>query len=517
MTLVSSSDGMQTLTLEQLHVSNTGSQAERRKHFDKAAIDELAESIKAVGLLSPIIARPVNGHFEVVAGERRFMAAKKAGLTALSVSVRTLTDEQVLEVQLVENLQREGLHELAEAEGYEALQKLGHPAEEIADKVGKSKGYVYSRMKLLALSKAARAAFYDGKLTASTALLLARIPVEASQLEALKEITTPRYGGEVMSFRDAAQLIRNDYMTNLSDAGFPTEDATLIAAAGGCNACPKRTGNQAELFGDVKSGNVCTDPICFKAKREAHAAREIAKAEEEGRTVITGKKAKDILPYGPDSVRGGFASLDSRPYEDPKNRTVAQLLGKGFTPVLVKDPESGRLVKVAPESAIKTALKDAGVKPRSSMSGTQSAAEKKAKAERAFRQVLFGKVREQYPAALERIDWNDLATAFVHEMQHETCKQLFTLRGWEPKKKQYGTDYRGAAADYIGKLSGPDMARLFFDLILVSELSVSTWSNAKPVKLFAAAKRFKLNVEQLRRAQNAAAIPKAKKKAKAKK
>ena len=445
------------------------------------------------------------------------MAAKKAGLTAISVHVRTLSDEQALKIQLIENLQREDLHELAEAEGYEALQAQGHSAEEIAHELGKSKGYIYSRLKLCGLAKASRTAFYDGKLTASTALLLARIPLESLQLEALKEITNRRYGDPVMSFRDAADHIREHSMTNLSGAGFPTEDLTLVAAAGACGACPKRTGNQADLFDDVKSGNVCTDPVCFRAKREAHTAREIAKAAEDGRTVITGKKAKEIFPYSNTTPRGGFVSLDDRPYADPKNRTTAQLLGKDFTPVLVKHPETGELIKVAPESAVKTALKDAGVKPQAAMSGTQSAAEKKAKAERKFREALFTKVRESYPAALGREDWNALGAAMVHEMQHETAKRLFALWDWEAKNTGYGRPFSKIAAANIAKLSGPEMARFFFDCIFMSDLSVSTWSDAKPEVLFAGAKRFKVNAEQIRKQLNAAEIPKAKKKAKAKK
>jgi ParB/RepB/Spo0J family partition protein len=510
---ISASTGLRAIALTDIQLSTTGSQAERRKHFDKAAMAELAGSVKAHGVLVPVIARPANGHFELVAGERRYLAAKQAGVAAINADVRTLTDEQVLEIQLIENLQREGLHELAEAEGYEALQKLGHSAEEIADKVGKSKGYIYSRLKLCGLVKASRTAFYDGKLTASTALLLARIPLESLQTEALKEITKKTYGDEIMSFREAARHIRDHYMTDLGGAGFPTEDLDLVPAAGGCNACPKRTGNQAELFGDVKSGNVCTDPVCFKAKREAFAVREIAKAEEAGGQVITGKKAKEIFPYDGSSPRAGFVSLDYRPYQDPKNRTARQLLGKDYVPILVKKPESGELVKVAPESAIKTALKDAGVKLSSSSSGdrTQSAAEKKAKAERAFRQALFAKVRENYPASLSRSDWNDLAIAMLHEMQQETCKHLFSLWDWKPAKEQYGNgNYRKAAAAYIPQLSGAEMSKLLFDCIFVSELSVSTWSNAKPTKLFAAARRFKVNAEQLRRTLNGAQIPKAK-------
>jgi ParB/RepB/Spo0J family partition protein len=512
------SHAITAIELKDLAVSSSGPQVERRKHFNKAAIEELADSIATVGVLSPILVRPVNGHFELVFGERRYMAAKLAGLAQIPASVRELTDEQVLEVQLIENLQREGLHELAEAEGYEALLKLGHSAEEIAEKIGKSKAYIYARMKLLALCKDARKGFYEGKISASIALLLARIPVESLQKQAFKEITEPDYNDEV-TYRQAAELIHQDYMTRLSEAGFPTQDATLVPAAGPCGSCPKRTGNQPELFGDVKGADVCTDPICFKAKRDAHAVRTIAEAKATGQKVISGKEAKQIAPNGADSsYLRGYDLLDAKPSEDPKHRTVRQLLGKDYQPTLLHDPETGKLVKVAPEADIKKALKDAGVKPTSSGNPEQTAREKKAKAERAFRQVLFAKVRESYPTSLARADWNDLVIAMVHEMQQETVKHLFSLWAWEPKKERYGNgNYRGAAAEIVPKLSGAEMSVLLFDCIFVSDLAVSTWSDAKPQKLFAAAKRFKINVEALRRAQNAAAIPKAKKKAKAKK
>ena len=128
--------------------------------------------------------------FEIVAGERRWRASREAGLDTIPAIVRTLDDSQVLEIQLVENLHREGLHELEEAEGYEILMQQHHyDIEQLVAKVGRSRAYVYARLKLLALDKKSRDAFYAGKLTAATALLLARIPVPALQQEALKAIT----------------------------------------------------------------------------------------------------------------------------------------------------------------------------------------------------------------------------------------------------------------------------------------------------------------------------------------
>ena len=324
---------IRAIALKELVVSSTGPQAERRKHFNKDAIDELAESVKAVGVLSAVLVRPVNGHFELVFGERRLMAAKLAGLAEIPATVRELSDEQVLEVQLIENLQREGLHELAEAEGYEQLHQFGHAAEEIAEKVGKSRAYVYGRMKLLALCKEARTAFYDGKLNASTALFLARIPVESLQIKALKEIANPRWNGEPMSVREVQELIHRDYMLMLSEAKFDTADETLVPGAVACGRCPKNTLSQPELFGDVKKGGsagVCTDSGCFKAKREAAAANQVADAKAKGLTVLTGKAAKEMLGHGDWISNHAYTKLSDRCQDDPKNRTYGQILGSSW-------------------------------------------------------------------------------------------------------------------------------------------------------------------------------------------
>jgi ParB/RepB/Spo0J family partition protein len=167
------------LALKQIEPSGTAVQERRRAHYDAAALQELARNIKAVQVIEPIIVRPKAGReepeiFEIVAGERRWRASREAGLEAIPAIVRALDDGEVLEIQLVENLHREGLHELEEAEGYEILmQQHRYDIEQLCAKVGRSRAYVYARLKLLALDKKSREAFYAGKLTAATALLLA--------------------------------------------------------------------------------------------------------------------------------------------------------------------------------------------------------------------------------------------------------------------------------------------------------------------------------------------------------
>ena len=157
-----------------------------RKHFNEAALGELAASIAQHGVLQPILVRKwtidckmpkgkcygdMHGMHEIVCGERRWRASQIAGRAEILAIVRELSDLQVLEIQVVENLQREDVHPIEEAEGYERLIKWhGYSADTLAEKVGKSRAYIYARLKLTALAPVAREAFFSGKLTASTAL-----------------------------------------------------------------------------------------------------------------------------------------------------------------------------------------------------------------------------------------------------------------------------------------------------------------------------------------------------------
>lgn len=568
MTTVSGGDGIRAIDLEQLCVSHTGSQDERRKHFNKAAITELAESIKTVGLLSPIIARPaaridvvesdsggrwypaykrksIDGHnliggghatrkaaeteadelrakqeYEIVAGERRFVAAKQAGLAAINVWVRTLTDEQVLEVQLVENLQREGLHELAEAEGYEALLNLGHSADEIAEKVGKSRGYVYSRMKLLALCSDARKAFYDGTLNASTALLLARIPVESLQVKALKDIANPRWGGETMSVREAQDLIHRDYMLQLSEAKFDTADEALVPGTVACGRCPKNTLSQPELFGDVKKGGsagVCTDPGCFKAKREAAADRQIADAKAKGLTVITGKAAKEIIPHHGDWINGQvYAKPGDRCQDDPKNRTYGQILGKGADVTLIQSPHSGDLIKLVKKNDAVRKLKADGVVTPAAKNKAKTQSEKSdGKLELAYRAAVFKAIIAKAPAKLGRHEIEACALALFN-MGYGDDEPLFELLGWEVKNASF-TKGEKYFVEQIKSASDSVLAKIICTLLYRDELD-STHGTA-PV-LTGEAKRLGIDTAKIKaavKAELAAAAPKAVKKAAGKK
>jgi ParB/RepB/Spo0J family partition protein len=343
-----------------------------RRRFDDHELRELAESIESHGVINPILVRHISDppmsrllgdpHFEVVAGARRVRAAQLAGLAEIPARIAHLTDAEVLEVQVVENLQRADIHPLEEADGYRTLhEKHGYAIEDLAAKVGKSKGYVYARMKLCALVEAAREAFLEGTLTPSTALLVARIPDAALQEKATLWIT--RYGAEEpMTFRAAAEYIEREYMLRLADAPFNTADPDLVPAAGACTTCPKRTGNQRELFAEVKSADVCTDPPCFARKRDSDWAIRKFEAEARGQKVLSDEQAgKALNRYGVASG-AGYVNLKDACYDDPKTRSYGKLLGKRAKDlvVLARDPDTGATYELVPKDAARKALKEAG-------------------------------------------------------------------------------------------------------------------------------------------------------------
>lgn len=161
-----------------------------RKHFDPAALQELEQSIREKGVLTPVLVRPVPGwsvtpetirprQYELAAGHRRFRAAKAAGLDALPAVAREMTDAELLEVLVIENDQREDVHPLEEAAGYQALMRTAkYDVVRIAARIGRSAKYVYDRLKLMQLTPKAQALFMAGKFSAGHAILLARLKPE---------------------------------------------------------------------------------------------------------------------------------------------------------------------------------------------------------------------------------------------------------------------------------------------------------------------------------------------------
>ena len=147
-----------------------------RKVFSEADIDELAASIREKGIIQPLLVRPtgVGGEYEIVAGERRWRAAQRAGLRELPVVIRTLADAEVLEIAIIENVQRVDLNPIEEALGYKALmERFGRTQDGVAEVVGKSRPHVANALRLLGLPEVVQGYVLQGQLSAGHARAIA--------------------------------------------------------------------------------------------------------------------------------------------------------------------------------------------------------------------------------------------------------------------------------------------------------------------------------------------------------
>jgi ParB/RepB/Spo0J family partition protein len=462
---------------------------------------ELLESVKEKGVLQSLLVRPVNSHYEVVCGTRRYDAAMEAGLVAVPVIVRDLSDAETLELQTIENGQREDVHPLEEAEAYRKLHEDHHVSpEEIAVKVGKSRTWVYSRIKLLALVDAARKAFLDGKLDVSTALLVARIPDPELQKKACTELTRANYDGVPMPYRRAVEHVQTHYMLKLAEAGFKTTDVDLVAGAGPCSSCAKRTGNQRELFADVKSADVCTDPKCYRAKQDAAWAARAAAADAQGQRVLAADEATKVFTkYNPEMVDGGsgFLDLAEEKWVGDKRKTLKTILGKAApTPVLARDPRGG-IHELVPKEAAAEAVKAMGnrapqdvradFEPRSRALSTSEARQRDEQRRRrdTARHVLAAIAASAEQFSVQNREALDAFLRFVIEAflksgWHDTLVEVAKRRAlpMDNPKGGYNAHADGCVREAARLAQGAELRGLVVEII-ATHGSYSTW-NTEP-------------------------------------
>jgi ParB/RepB/Spo0J family partition protein len=342
-----------------------------RRRFKEQAMKELADNIKRHGVLQPILTRPTMvgevEHFEIVAGERRWRASCMAELPQVPSIVREMTDTEALEIAVIENAQREDLHPLEEAEGFEALLRAyGHAdatdqsADDLAAKIGKSRTHVYNRLKLLALVPDLREAFYAEEFNATIAQKLARLPAKL-QPKALAKLRKATAEGDEINVKAAGELLRREFHLRIDKATFPITDATLLEGAGSCLTCSRMSGNEPSLFDD-EPDNVCTDGDCFTSKLLAFNERIKSKAREAGLVVFEGDGARVMLRFGTasDELNGDYVYMDRGMQAlTGTDKSLQRLLGKLLKPsALFEHPKEQTLREVVEITKAIKALRD---------------------------------------------------------------------------------------------------------------------------------------------------------------
>jgi ParB family chromosome partitioning protein len=213
--------GLRTLDIESIHPSSK----QPRKHFDDSRLDELAESIRSQGIIQPLVVRVrPGGGFELVAGERRWRAAQRAGLHQVPAVVREVAESQAFEMALVENLQREDLNPIEEAEGYQRLvAEFGYTQESLSARVGKDRSTVANALRLLKLPPAVRAMVIEGRLNMGHARALLGLESDPA-IERLARQAASRG----LSVRQVEALVKRERESDNRPAPPPT--ATTPAA-----------------------------------------------------------------------------------------------------------------------------------------------------------------------------------------------------------------------------------------------------------------------------------------------
>lgn len=252
----STENGDKTVTLKLTDVSPNPDQP--RRYFDDEALAELAASVEQHGILQPLLVRPMpDGSYQIVAGERRWRAARMAGLTQVPVVIRDLSDSDTAKLALIENLQREDLNPMEESLGYSRLmEQFNLTQEQTAQAVGKSRPAVANALRLLKLPKAAADLVAEGKLSAGHARALLAIEDEALLVAAAKQCAD-----EGLSVRDAEKLAKTAKtapkkpQTPTFKASFAEEAALALAEQMGRRVKVKTTGKkggvlQIEYFDD---------------------------------------------------------------------------------------------------------------------------------------------------------------------------------------------------------------------------------------------------------------------------
>lgn len=246
-----------------------------RKTFNEMLLQQLSESIKEHGVLQPITVRKSGKEYIIVMGERRYRASKLAGKTTIPCIVRTYENNDVLEVQIIENLQRQDVEPTEEAEAIAYLSEKYAPSE-IAKRLGRTDNFIRQRLKLAGLIEGFKQFVRNGEMTISLGVGVALFSPEEQQmmLEAM---------GNDFNAHQVNRMVK-DQTYDLEKAPFDVADKNIVPKAGACVECPFNAINQGNLFGEGKM--VCTKSACFETKKTKSFLNLIEKTKKENILLI---------------------------------------------------------------------------------------------------------------------------------------------------------------------------------------------------------------------------------------
>jgi len=454
-----------------------------RKQFDEDGLCELADSIREHGVLQPILAREVAASkagktkYQIVAGERRFRAAKLAGLKEIPAHVRVMGDEEAFGAMLVENLHRADVHPLDEADGFSRLrevQKLG--ITDIAQRVAKDERYVARRLALTNLIEEARDDYRAERITLAHALEICRLAPEI-QTEALaacyekktvwnqKDHTSlhlPDKERPARHVRYLQEWIATNVHLNLNKAPFKKDDSRLREDGLTCVDCPQRTGRDKTLFADIENDSTCLNPRCFQAKLQIFV--RIRKSELDERN---GKPAAFISAFY------GSASES----KDALGRDQYQLIEKkagrcesAEQAILADGPEIGQVKWICRDRACKDHLGRVH-EPLSYSGGGGARATTPAnrnerkqelfdiKVDEVVRKRVMKEAIETWSWPLDRTHLNEAVKEFFRRIPTEHQRTICEVFGWKEEDAGRSAVDASATLGKLAALSDDELAR----------------------------------------------------------
>ena len=246
-----------------------------RKTFNELLLMELSESIKKHGVLQPITVRKSGNEYIIVMGERRYRASKLAGMKTIPCIVREYKSNDILEIQIIENLQRQDVEPTEEADAIAYLSEK-YSATEISKRLGRSDNFIRQRLKLAGLIEGLKVFVRNGEMTISLGVGVALFEPEEQQM--MLETMGEDFNAHLIN-----RMIK-DQTYDLEKASFDVADKKLVPKAGSCVECPFNAANQGNLFGEGKM--VCTKSACFETKKSKSFLNLIKKSKKENILLI---------------------------------------------------------------------------------------------------------------------------------------------------------------------------------------------------------------------------------------
>jgi ParB family chromosome partitioning protein len=491
---------VQMIPLDQLHESPDNT---RRRYNEKKML-ELVESVRSNGVLVPLIVREMHDGddvvlgYEIIAGSRRFRAAQAAEKEKIPAVIRDVTDEEALEINIYENDQREDVHPLEQAAGYQKLlQRPGYDMAALCAKFSRSETFFYKRLQLLKMIQSAQDRFLEDEITLGHAEAIARLQPK-DQIEALKQCFDIRWinGKNVpvlCSVKEIESWIQREILLDLHAAPFSKTD-DIIEKACPCVTCHKRTGFTPALFDDIAKKDTCTDPSCYHAKLQKHIELKKAEAQESEEKLLN-LATRSWTSGNEDKKIPDLLLLDK--WREVKKKDKCEFVKKGI--VVAGDRDLGKVLQVCTNTKCKTHFGNAityNVDPK------EKERLRKEKLQKQLAKIVNDRVLSEViarvPRDFDRSDFELIAGILASRHNDEALKPICDRYNWGPGKNDWGqTAWEPSVIANLSLLSDHELLKMIIELCLLIR-PVQLDSDVK--RLHSAADRYGVDVKAVEKA-----------------